>query len=47
LFLLNRRGEFQGASERVRRIVVNQLRGLLVAAYERSYPWMVKDVGFA
>jgi DNA-binding transcriptional LysR family regulator len=46
LFLLNRRGEVQGASERVRAIVINQLRGLLTAAYERSHPWMLKDVGF-
>jgi len=46
LFLLNRRGEFQGASERIRGIVVNQLRGLLVAAYERSYPWMVGEISF-
>jgi DNA-binding transcriptional LysR family regulator len=46
LFLLNRRGEFQGASDRVRGIVVNQLRALLVAAYERSHPWMVKEIAF-
>jgi DNA-binding transcriptional LysR family regulator len=46
LFLLNRRGEFQGASERVLGIVVNQLRALIVGAYQRSHPWMMKDIGF-
>jgi DNA-binding transcriptional LysR family regulator len=46
LFLLNRRGEVQGASERVRGIVINQLRALLVAAYERSHAWMLKEITF-
>lgn len=46
LFLLNRRGEMQGAAERVRELVATQLRALLTTAYQRSLPWMLKQVSF-
>jgi DNA-binding transcriptional LysR family regulator len=46
LFLLNRRGEVRDAAERVRTLAANQLRELLVIAYQRSMPWVMKQIAF-
>lgn len=46
LFLLHRRGEMPAAAERVRELAAGQLRELLTSAYQRSMPWLLKQIAF-